>query len=139
MPDSRPVDIFTDGASRGNPGPAAIGYMIVDSDGRVMEKRARSIGEKTNNVAEYEAIIWAMERALALGYTRVRIFSDSELVVRQVTRVYTVNKEHLRACFERVQELRKRFDSVEVRNLPREDRRISQVDALVNLELDKRR
>jgi len=103
--------LYTDGASRGNPGPAAIGYSIYDSGGNLIEKDARTIGRHTNNEAEYEAILWGIEKLRERSCGMVRVFSDSELVVRQTSGAYDVNSDRLRIYAQRVAQNKKLFDS----------------------------
>ncbi|MGD9962513.1 MAG: ribonuclease HI family protein [Thermoplasmata archaeon] len=129
--------MYTDGASRGNPGPAASGYAIFGPSGEMLDKGARTIGRRTNNEAEYEALIWAIQRARAISPGDARFHSDSELMVRQVTGRYRVKKEHLRILVERVKKEAAGFRSFKIVSLPREDERIQLVDALVNDVLDR--
>ncbi|MEW5748375.1 MAG: ribonuclease HI family protein [Candidatus Thermoplasmatota archaeon] len=129
--------MYTDGAARGNPGPAGAGFAIFGPDGRLVEKGAKALGRRTNNEAEYEALIWAIQRAKAITSGDVRFHSDSELMVRQVNGVYQVRKEHLRPLVDRVRAEAAGFRSFRLVNLPREDERIQLVDALVNAELDR--
>src|SRR5438045_9228715 len=100
-----------DGGSRGNPGPAGIGVVLRAADGTPLVTLGRYIGKATNNVAEYTALITALEEAKKLGARRVRIRGDSELVVRQMTGVYRVKHPDLIPLFRRAQEL---FESFEV-------------------------
>ncbi|MFQ5951061.1 MAG: ribonuclease HI family protein [Candidatus Geothermarchaeales archaeon] len=91
--------VYCDGASRGNPGPSGIGVLIIDSEGRVIERLGEFVGRRTNNQAEYEALIRALERSSRLTDREVRCFMDSELVVRQLRRVYRVRAPGLRKLF----------------------------------------
>lgn len=130
-------DVWTvsvDGASRGNPGPAAIGAVILDPDGREAHTVSRRIGRATNNEAEYQAAIAGLEAALALGARAVRLIMDSELVVRQLEFRYRVRNPRLRPFFERLVDLRRRFESFEVRSVPRAQN--TRADRLANLALD---
>jgi ribonuclease HI len=129
--------VYTDGAARGNPGPAASGYAAFNPSGELVDKGAKTIGRRTNNEAEYEALIWAIQRAkeMTLGY--VMFHSDSELMVRQVNGVYRVKKEHLRPLVEKVKKEASGLRTFKIVSLPREDERIQLVDALVNDVLDK--
>ena len=95
------------------------------------------MGRRTNNEAEYEALIWAVQRAKAITCGDVRFHSDSELMVRQVNGVYQVRKEHLRPLVAKARAEAAGFRSFKLVNLPREDERIQLVDALVNDELDR--
>ena len=128
--------VYTDGAARGNPGPAGSGYAMFAPDGRLLEKDARAIGRRTNNEAEYEALIWAVQRAKEITRGDVRFHSDSELMVRQVNGVYQVKKEHLRPLVDAVRSEASAFRSFKLMYVPRENERIQLVDALVNDALD---
>lgn len=128
--------IYTDGAARGNPGPAASGYAIFGPDGRLLDKDAKCIGRRTNNEAEYEALIWAIQRTKEFTRGDVRFHSDSELMVRQVNGVYQVKKEHLRALVDKVKAEASGFSGFRLVHVPRENERIQLVDALVNDALD---
>jgi len=129
--------VYTDGASRNNPGRAASGYAIFRPTGEELERNARCIGVTTNNVAEYEALLWAIERAS--GYTdgSVLFHSDSELMVRQVSGRYQVKKDHLKELVARVQVAAGAFHRFRIVHVPREDPRIELVDGLVNDALDR--
>ncbi|MBT7098311.1 ribonuclease HI family protein, partial [Candidatus Poribacteria bacterium] len=122
MPDPRHV-IRTDGASKGNPGHASIAYLIEDADGEVVSSHARYIGKQTNNVAEYTALVEALEAAHELGVTRVEAFSDSELMVKQISGEYRVKNETLRPLYESVIASLPRFQSAYVTHVPREQNR----------------
>jgi phosphoribosylglycinamide formyltransferase-1 len=131
------VIVHTDGGSRGNPGPAAAGYVLEDVDGRRLQAKAFFLGETTNNVAEYTALIKALEAARKLGADQVTIYSDSELMVRQLSGVYKVKSEAIRPLFEHVNDLRSQFDSCLVRHVMREKN--AEADRIVNQALDARR
>ena len=126
--------IYTDGASRGNPGPAAIGAVIFDETGRQVHTVSRRIGRATNNEAEYQAAIAALEAALALGARRVELRMDSELVVRQLSGRYKVRNPGLIPLHNRIRYLRKLFDSVSIVHVPRAQNR--EADRLANEALD---
>jgi ribonuclease HI len=111
--------VYFDGASRGNPGPAAIGWVIVTGDGIATEGGTR-IGDTTNNQAEYEALVHALEVADAYGFEEVEIRSDSELVVKQVRGEYDVNSPDLREYRVRALELLDGFESWSLTHVPRE-------------------
>ena len=85
-----------DGAARGNPGPAGIGVVLTDSDGRVVKEVAEPLGITTNNVAEYTALIRSLEEALAVGCNSISVITDSELMARQINGQYAVKAEHLK-------------------------------------------
>ncbi len=128
------VVAYADGASRGNPGPAAIGAVLVDEAGREVYTISQRIGVATNNQAEYRAAIAALEAALALGARQVELRMDSELVVRQLEHRYRVRNPHLRPLFARVLELRRQFQEFRAVAIPREANR--RADALANQALD---
>ncbi len=125
-PEKESATVYTDGASSGNPGPAGIGVLIISGDRRVTI--SEYIGEATNNVAEYRALIRALEEAQRMGITKVRILLDSELLVKQLAGRYRVRSKHLLPLHNRVLSLLKGFDSYEVFHIPRQDN--TQTDAL---------
>jgi ribonuclease HI len=127
--------IYTDGASRGNPGPAAIGAVIKDGQGRVLARISRRIGRTTNNQAEYQAIVAALEKALGLGAATVEVKSDSELAVRQINGRYRVKNTGLRPLHQRVGELRSLFQGFSIASIPR--RQNVEADRLSNAALDE--
>jgi ribonuclease HI len=111
--------VYFDGAARGNPGPAAIGWVLVDSGGIVTEGNKR-IGETTNNRAEYEALVRALEVAAEYGFDEVEVRGDSELIVKQVRGEYDTNNPELRERRVRVRELLAKFDEWSIAHVPRE-------------------
>jgi ribonuclease HI len=115
--------IYTDGASSGNPGPAAIGAVIQDGRGRVISRLSRRIGRATNNQAEYQAIITALEEAVRLGAGEVDIKSDSELVVKQLKSRYRVKKATLRPLYLKVVQLIGLLEAFSITHIPREQNR----------------
>jgi len=125
--------VYFDGASRGNPGPAAIGWVLVTDEGIVDEGGAR-IDETTNNRAEYAALIRALEAATGYGFDEVDVRGDSELIVRQVRGEYDTNNPELRARRVRVRELLDRFDRWTIEHVPREVN--DRADSLANEALD---
>lgn len=137
MPAQKSLMVYTDGAARGNPGPAASGYAIFSHDGNLLDKGAKYIGRRTNNEAEYEALIWAIQRAKSFSSGNVKFHSDSELMVRQVNGVYRVKKEHLMPLVEMVKAGASGFLSFKLVSVPREDERVQLVDWLVNDALDR--
>jgi len=126
-------DIFIDGACRGNPGPGAIGVVITRDDKTIAEI-SRTIGEVTNNIAEYLALIYALQEALVLKAKEVRIFTDSELVYRQLTGVYRIKNEHLKVYFDQVLHLKRGFERLEIRHVSREQNKAA--DKLANNALE---
>lgn len=128
--------INTDGASRGNPGPASIGVVLRGSDGAVVDTIARAIGRATNNHAEYEAVRSGLERARELGARKVHVRADSELAIRQLSGLYQVKNEKLRPLFEAVKKLERAFPSgVTYEHVRREQN--ADADALANEALDR--
>ncbi len=127
--------IYTDGAARGNPGPAGAGVAIEDRRGDSLGRAWRYLGEATNNVAEYEALCLGLERALALGARRVELRADSELIVRQMRGEYRVRNPRLAELFARARALAARLDAVRYVHVPREKNRAA--DRLANLAIDR--
>ena len=132
------VTLYTDGASRGNPGDAAWAYVIV-RDGAVVAGRSECIGTATNNVAEYHAVINGLEAARAFSSGRLTVRSDSELVVRQLTGRYRITKEHLADLAGEVRQQMRNFAEVRFESVPREHPCIKVADRLCNETLDARR
>jgi len=123
-----------DGASRGNPGPAAYAVILRDANGRTIAEIAKRIGRETNNVAEYYALLAALDYAAAKAIRGLRVRSDSELLVRQMQGRYRVKSPELQPLFERAQKLARGLDYFVVEHVPREQN--SDADALANLALD---
>lgn len=130
------VDLYCDGASRGNAGPAAIGVVLRAPDGQEILAWGEAIGEATSNVAEYRALIAGLSRALGLGVKSVRVFCDSQLVVRQLNGVYRVKSPALRPLFEEAQALLKGFASSSVVHVPRGENQ--RADALAAAHINRR-
>jgi ribonuclease HI len=128
------VIIYTDGAARGNPGPAAIGIIIKDEAGLTIGKISRRLGVTTNNQAEYQAIIVGLEKAIGLGAKIVAVKSDSELVVKQINGHYKIKNTILRPLYQRVVQLTGLLESFAIAYIPREQNRAA--DALANKALD---
>ncbi|HTL39556.1 MAG TPA: ribonuclease HI family protein [Methylomirabilota bacterium] len=129
------ISIHTDGGARGNPGPSAVGVVISDQDGRIIKKIGQVIGIKTNNQAEYEALILALTEAKALAAEQVECFLDSELVVKQVQGLYKVREEGLKPLASKVLSLTASFSQISFKHVPREKNQLA--DKLVNEALDK--
>lgn len=125
-----------DGGSRGNPGPAGIGVVVRAADGTPLVTLGRYIGKATNNVAEYRALITAMEEAKKLGATKIKIRGDSELVVRQMTGVYRVKHPDLIPLHREAKELFASFDAATIEHNYREKNELA--DTLGNLAMDRR-
>lgn len=130
------VIIYTDGASRGNPGDSAWAYMILNN-GTVVAKKTEFCGYATNNQAEYFAIINALSDAAEKGFKKIILYSDSELVVRQLKGEYKVRDSCLRQLYMKATGIIKAFDSVSFTNVPRSDRNIAIVDKMCNETLDR--
>ncbi len=126
--------IYSDGGARGNPGPAAIGAVILSLDGEVIKEISKTIGETTNNQAEYQAIIAGLEVAKDLGAEAVECFLDSELVVKQLKREYKVKNQDLAPLFLKVHNLSVQFKKISYTHVPREKNK--EADRLVNEALD---
>lgn len=131
------IEVYTDGAARGNPGPAAIGYSIYDADGRVIDKDSKAIGVRTNNQAEYEAFAWALERIIKMGAKEAVFYSDSELLVKQVNGQYKIKDLRLRDLHDLARGYIDALVNFEIEHVSRENDRTSRVDAMINKELDE--
>jgi ribonuclease HI len=129
--------VFSDGGARGNPGPAAIAFLILSENGQILMTKSRYIGLRTNNQAEYEALIAALESAVALNAEEITCHLDSELVAKHLTGKYAVKNRELRKMWNKVQELKKNFKKVSFTNVPRTNNQIQTVDKLVNETLDE--
>ncbi len=128
--------IQADGASRGNPGKAGVGAVISDARGRTVKELKCFLGMATNNVAEYRAVILALEKALELGGGSVTLYLDSELVVRQLRGEYRVREAHLQALQRRALEILDRFSKYVIHYIPREENR--RADQLANEAIDQK-
>jgi ribonuclease HI len=126
--------LSTDGGARGNPGPAAYGYVLEAEDGTVFDARGERIGVATNNVAEYRALIAGLEKAIELGVDELEVVSDSELLVKQMRGEYRVKNETLRDLNEEANALERRVGRVRYTAVRREHNELA--DRLVNEALD---
>ena len=132
--------IFTDGGSRGNPGPAAGGVVIKNNQNKIILKTSKYLGETTNNVAEYEALILALQKAKGIFKAQkiknknLECYLDSELVVKQLNHKYKIKDEGMQKLFIIVWNLTLDFDSVKFTHIPREKNKLA--DEMVNRELD---
>ena len=131
------VKIYSDGGARGNPGPAAVGVLICDEKGNELQERGEVIGEATNNVAEYTAVIVGLEMAKSLGAREVDYYVDSELVAFQLSGKYRVKTPHIQVLFQQVKDRQKAFASVKFTQVPRTHEKLRYVDRLVNQALDE--
>ncbi|MBI5076939.1 ribonuclease HI family protein [Candidatus Falkowbacteria bacterium] len=130
------LKIFCDGGARGNPGPAAAGVVIKDERNGVLFRGGKYLGETTNNQAEYQAVIFAFEKAKELGASEIEFNLDSELVVRQLNGEYKVKNQELAQQFLKIWNWQNQFKKVEYHHIYREDN--AEADALVNETLDKK-
>jgi ribonuclease HI len=126
--------LSTDGGARGNPGPAAYGYVLEAEDGTILEARGEKIGNATNNVAEYRALIAGLEAALAHGVKELEVVSDSELLVKQMQGEYRVKNAALKTLSTQAAALGRGLDSVSYTAVRREHNELA--DRLVNEALD---
>lgn len=127
--------LYTDGASKGNPGHSGIGFIIYNKAGDIIAKSSRYIGETTNNVAEYTALIDALQRAIDLNIDSVEIRMDSELVVKQLNREYRVRSNRLKPLYEKVRNLLNELSTFSVVKIPREENELT--DRLASLAVKK--
>jgi ribonuclease HI len=126
--------LFTDGGARGNPGPAAYGYVLEAEDGTVLAAEGQAIGSATNNVAEYSGLIAGLRKAAELHVPDVEVVSDSELMVKQMRGEYRVKNAALRALSVEAASLAREFANVEYRHVKRAHNELA--DRLVNEALD---
>jgi len=126
--------LSTDGGARGNPGPAAYGYVLEGEDGTVLDARGERIGVATNNVAEYRALIAGLEKAVELGVDELEVVSDSELLVKQMQGEYRVKNETLRELNDDANVLERKLGRVRYTAVGREHNELA--DRLVNEALD---
>lgn len=131
------LKVYSDGASRGNPGPSAIAFLVLTEDGEIVKKHSRYIGMRTNNQAEYEALINALEFASSLIDQEVVCYMDSELVVKHLNRDYQVRDPKLKPLWLKANELANGFLKVTFVHVPRTDIYIQEVDLMVNETLDR--
>lgn len=136
MPKPHSVNLFIDGGARGNPGPAAAGVVLTDELGKAIHQAGYFLGEATNNVAEYQGLIRGLEAARQLGASEVNVFSDSELLVRQMNGQYRVKAAHLKHLHSEASRLCRQFAQCVLSHVPRE--RNVRADKLVNQAIDIR-
>ncbi len=137
MPSLDNLTVYTDGAARGNPGPAAIGYAIYGNDDKLIDEDSKAVGVRTNNQAEYEAFVWALERVVKMGAKQASFYSDSELLVRQVNGQYRIKDLRLRDLHDLAQGYIDALDKFEIEHVSRQNERTARVDAMINDELDE--
>ncbi len=111
-------ELYTDGAAKGNPGSAGIGF-VIKKDGFTIEEQSKHIGNTTNNVAEYTALIEGLQRLKELGVSNIRVFSDSELMVKQIKGDYSVKSNNLKKLYDKVCLLVDSFDTFSIKHIPR--------------------
>jgi ribonuclease HI len=124
------VKVYTDGCAKGNPGPAAAGFVFEDIHGEVLEEGCAALGTATNNEAEYEALIKAMERCLELGVNSAFFFTDSQLMARQLNGVYKIKNPRIAKLASRAMALRRKFKQFQITDVPRTAN--TRADALAN-------
>jgi len=129
------LTMFADGGSRGNPGPAASGAVLVGEDGAVLHEVGEFLGVATNNVAEWKALLLGLQAALAAGADELEVRLDSELVVRQLNGVYRVKHADLQPLYNKARALLLKFRTTRVAHVPREEN--TAADAVVNRILDE--
>lgn len=129
--------IFSDGGARGNPGPAAIAFIATNEQGETVKADSRFIGKRTNNQAEYEALLMALTFAIDAKTPEVVCHLDSELVAKQLTGEYNVKNHELQLLWRKVQKLKACFKKISFVNVPRSNPQIARADALVNKTLDQ--
>ena len=113
------LKIFSDGCSRGNPGQAGIGYLIYDERGEIISEGSCKIGIRTNNEVEYIAVIRALEEAIRLGAAEVEVFSDSELLVKQIRGEYAVGSDRLKPLYQKLIDLSRSLERFEIKHVRR--------------------
>jgi ribonuclease HI len=132
---NKTLEIFIDGACSGNPGRAGVG-VVINCQGKTLKEISKPIGEATNNIAEYTALVYALQEALVMKAKELKIFTDSELMARQVTGVYKVKNEKLKILFDQVRHLMSGFDHVDINHVRREKNK--QADKLATDSIKKK-
>ena len=133
--EARRVRVFTDGAARGNPGPAGAGAVVLDGEGRVLARLGRFLGKQTNNVAEYQGLLLGLRRAHQMGAREVEVRADSQLLVRQLQGKYAVKNEVLKRLHEEALAMLRSFDRYELLHVPREQNALA--DEMSNRAIDE--
>jgi len=134
--DGKRLRVFSDGAARGNPGPAGAGAVVLDAKGKVLARVGKFLGRQTNNVAEYEGVILGIARAKELGATEIEVRADSLLLIRQLEGAYQVKNAALKALHAKAKELLRSFEHVDLRHVPREENTLA--DEMSNRAIDER-
>ncbi|MEM2943261.1 MAG: ribonuclease HI family protein [Methanomassiliicoccales archaeon] len=132
------MNVYTDGGSRGNPGPAAYAVIIEGERGEILREFSQYVGRATNNEAEYRGVIAGLREATKFGAKKIRLFVDSELIAKQLLREYAIRASNLIPLAGEAFELMRNFDEVLIAAVRREDPMISRADRLVNMALDAR-
>jgi ribonuclease HI len=130
------LKIYTDGASRGNPGPAAAAYIFLHGK-EIIYKNSLYLGTETNNSAEYQAILNALGEAHKFSEGEITLYSDSQLIIRQLNGVYKVKSKNLYPYFNKIQNIKKKYKQVIFKHVNRTNKYIQKCDALANEMLDK--
>lgn len=128
--------LYCDGASRGNPGQAGAGAVLIDASGDIKGQYGEYLGQTTNNVAEYQALLLGLKMARNLGVKKIQVFADSELLVRQLKGQYRVKAPHLLPLYDAAQRARKEFASFAISHVPREMNSLA--DRLANAAIDQK-
>lgn len=134
LPPAHWIVAYCDGGSRGNPGPAGYGVYIQDEQGSVLAELSRYLGRRTNNFAEYSGLLAALEFAVAKNHRRLRVISDSELMVKQMKGQYRVKSPDLRPLYEEARRMANDLEQFEIRHVLREKNH--HADRLANLAMD---
>lgn len=129
------LHLYTDGAARGNPGPAGVGIVIYDENGEILAQDCKYLGTATNNIAEYQGLLAGLQLAQKYQPCSVKVFMDSELIVRQMTGLYKVKNEGLIGFFRAAREIVGSFEKVDFTHIPREKNKLA--DSLANQAIDK--
>ncbi len=133
---SQTCQLFSDGASRGNPGLAGAGAVLINDKGEEVDSISKFIGEQTNNVAEYQALIAGLDMSIANNCLKTDIFLDSELIVKQIQGLYKVKNEKLKPLFQAVQKRLAELSSYTINHVPRAKNK--RADMLANIAIDNR-
>ena len=127
--------LYCDGGSRGNPGPAATGYVILDQSGERIAQGGEYLGTTTNNQAEYKSLVHGLKRALDMGISSLAAYMDSQLVVRQITRQYKVRNQDILPIYKQSQKMIAQLEEFSINHVPRDSNK--KADAMVNRLLDQ--
>lgn len=131
------LHLYIDGACKGNPGPGGIGIAVYDEKNNLLKQYCQFIPHCTNNIAEYTALVKALEAASRLGASRLHVYSDSLLLVRQYRKEYKVKEERLKSFLEKIRQKASRFAFVSIEHIPREKNKLA--DSLANLAVKRQK